>query len=514
MRYSLPVAVSTIVFGLFVAVDSQAATVCSSGADFTSGSAGLNALEPGGELLFCAGESHAVGGTYRLGDLEGAYVGAYGTGEIPTLTGGLNFGGAATVGITFDGLRFRGNGSDHGLRLGDGTSDFTVMNSIIENYSVGMYVKKETGAHAQRNITLINSVIQNNHSQGFLGGGPGLYIGHNIFIDNGHNGVYDHNIYVGCSTDTPDGEPCPQIIEFNQLQGASKDDYGRCQGTEIVAHGYANGLIIRNNIIREPEGRVSTCYGISVAPGYPTKEWMANVTITGNEIYGAGRVAINVEETDGVYVADNVIVNSDAEFSLIGVQIKGGEEVSVGGNPATNVLIEDNYISLSRTGTRFVPVYIWDTAQAPITVRNNDVVLDGVPGEGVTIRPPSPPAVVPGPSPGDGSQPANPTDPGSSRPIDSTVSPGVGPQWPQADESTPTPVRPAEEELTDMSFAQVLVTGAADSRGRIKLKGLVSPGEGVSANVSGVACRTNRQGSFRCMGRYLAPGTQVTIALD
>ena len=57
-----------IALSVFAAAESFAITVCSSGADYTSGSEALRALEPGEELLFCTGEVHDVRGFYRLGD--------------------------------------------------------------------------------------------------------------------------------------------------------------------------------------------------------------------------------------------------------------------------------------------------------------------------------------------------------------------------------------------------------------------------------------------------------------
>jgi len=358
-------------------LDGDVLTVCSSGANYTSGSAALRALQPGGKLLFCAGESFEVGATYRLGDLAGAYVGAYGAGDMPILRGPMLFINSPTKGLTFDGLHFRGHGTGHGLRMNAGTSDITIMNSIIENYNVGVYVRKFSGANAQRNIRLINNLIQNNIRQGFLGGGPDLYIGHNTFIDNGHHGYYDHNIYLGCSTDTPEGEPCTQIVEYNKLQGASKDEQGRCQGAEIVAHGYANGLTIRNNLINEPDGRVGTCYGIMVNPSYSSVERMSNVTITGNEVYNIGRHAIHAEAINGITIRDNVIVNSNANHTMVGIAVLSGSEVSRGGYATSNVLLEDNQISLTtNSGERLVPIDVRADVLEPITVHNNDTAAD------------------------------------------------------------------------------------------------------------------------------------------
>ena len=358
-------------------LDGGTLTVCSSNADYTSGSAALKALQPGGKLLFCAGETFEIGAIYRLGDLDGAYVGAYGEGKMPILRGPVRFINSPTKGLTFDGLHFRGYDTGLGFLLDNGTSDMTIMNSVIENYNTALYVKKRSGSDAQRNIKLINSLIQNNRSQGFLGGGPGLYIGHNTFIDNGQRGVFDHNIYVGCANDTPEGEACSEIIEYNRMQGASKDAQGRCQGVEIVAHGYLNGLVIRNNVIHEPDGRVGTCYGIMVNPGYSSVERMSNVTISDNEIYSSGRVAIHAEAIKGLTITNNSIVNSNADHTMVGILVRSGSEVSRGGHAASNVLIENNQISLtSNSGQRIVPIEVSDDVVGPIIVRNNNTAAD------------------------------------------------------------------------------------------------------------------------------------------
>ena len=377
----------------FSALEVAAITVCSSGADYTNGATALRALEPGGELLFCRGETFAVRGTYRLGDMQGAYVGAYGSGEIPTLTGDIYLEGSPTSNLTFDGLRFRGPGSGHALRLDSGTSNITVTNSVIENYHVAIYARKRAGSDAVRNFTLSHSVIQNNIHQGFLGGGPDLYIGHNTFINNGQHGVFDHNLYFGC-WDPGNGDPCPIVIEYNQLQGSSQDSAGRCQGAEIVAHGYLNGTIIRNNIIQEPDGAVGTCYGIMLNPSYSRIERMSNLTITGNQIYNVGRSGIFVEATDGIHVADNVIymTNPALDISHSGITIRNGSEPSRGGNYVADVTIENNDIKL-RKGTG---ISIWsDVDGSEVTISNNDVDVRTDVGQGLVYPPPPGPLVLP-----------------------------------------------------------------------------------------------------------------------
>ena len=382
-----------IALSVFAAAESFAITVCSSGADYTSGSEALRALEPGEELLFCTGEVHDVRGFYRLGDMQGARVSGYGDGEIPTLTGDIIFDRTPTHNITFDGLRFRGPGYGHGMRGDSGSSNITITNSVIENYYTAIYVKKRSGADTVRNFRLSHSVIQNNVHQGFLGGGPGLYVGYNTFINNGEHGVFDHNIYFGCA-DPENGEACPTLIEHNELQGASRDENGRCQGAEIVAHGYVNGATVRNNIMQEPGGAQATCYGIMINPSYSNVEKMSNITVTGNQMYNVGRVGVMIEAADGIYVADNTIymTDPDLDISHSGVQIRNGSEPGRGGNYVANVVIENNDIKLRR-GTG---VNIWEDVDVnEVTIRNNDIDVRANVGDDLVYPPPPTPIFMP-----------------------------------------------------------------------------------------------------------------------
>jgi hypothetical protein len=272
-----------------------------------------------------------------------------------------------------------------------GSNNITVTNSVIEDYSVGIYMRKRTGSDTVSNFTLTHSVIQNNIHQGFLGGGPGLYIGHNTFINNGERGVFDHNIYFGCA-DPGNDDPCPTLIENNYLQGSSQDSAGRCQGAEIVAHGYINGTVIRNNVIQEPEGAVGTCYGIMVNPSYSYLERMSNLTITGNQIYGVGRVGIFVEATDGIYVADNVVYMTELDMNYSGIQVRNGSEPARGGNYVADLVIENNDVKL-RKGAG---ITIWhDVDENQVTISNNDIDVRADIGDELVYPPPPGPAALP-----------------------------------------------------------------------------------------------------------------------
>ena len=75
------------------------------------------------------------------------------------------------------------------------------------------------------------------------------------------------------------------------------------------------------------------------------------------------------------------------------------------------------------------------------------------------------------------------------------------------------PAAPAEAEVP-ASAETIVATAQVDRRGRVRIPGRVTPGQEVMADLAGVSCTTRRSGIFRCNGRNLEPGQQVTIRLS
>jgi hypothetical protein len=186
--------------------------------------------------------------------------------------------------------------------------------------------------------------------------------------------------------DDGEGLPCPQVVEFNELEGSgtARDDAAACEGAEIVTHGYVNGLVIRNNVIRERTDSNGGCYGIMVNPSYSSVEVQSNLEITGNHIYDVGLNSIYVEGVDGVYVADNVIHNTPDDESLYrrGIFLRTGTEYTRGGNRLEDVVIENNTIRIANG----VGIDADDDVTTPMTIRGNDVVINSAVGNGL-VRP-------------------------------------------------------------------------------------------------------------------------------
>ncbi|MED5261473.1 MAG: multicopper oxidase domain-containing protein [Myxococcota bacterium] len=69
----------------------------------------------------------------------------------------------------------------------------------------------------------------------------------------------------------------------------------------------------------------------------------------------------------------------------------------------------------------------------------------------------------------------------------------------------------ASPEPASDSPRSVIASGAADSRGRVRISGSVAPGQEVESSVAGVVCQTRASGAYRCRGHALSPGEHVEI---
>lgn len=329
-------------------------TVCSTGADETDAAQGLIDLTPGEDLLLCAGETHDMGGYFRtLGDMQGSVVTSYGTGTMPVVTGQKVFADNAPKNLTFQGLNFQGadpaspatNG--HAFRFNDGSENITVRDSIIENFTVGVYTQGNNNVGIQTNIHIINNIIRNNYAQGVLGGGPGYIVRGNTLTNNGNNGIFDHNVYLGgCKPLMTSNGACHMIVEDNYIENSSPDINGNATGSEIVLHGYVTKLDIKNNVIKSSDGANPTNYGVDVSALTDTDEerWY-DVTVEGNHFIGLGRNAISIEGTDGVSISGNVFSRhnpANVGRTTRSIRVRTGPEINRGGITTTNVNIGVN----------------------------------------------------------------------------------------------------------------------------------------------------------------------------
>lgn len=344
----------------------------------------LNNLTPGEDLLLCPEVTHDFGdGQTRLGDMQGSVIRSSVPGTLAPASGTFIFINEPTHNLTFSELHLVGKGTGHAFRFNAGSSNMTVQDSIIENYSLASYVKSDSPG--VNNIKLHRNIVRYNTGFGFLGGCPDYEILDNVFIDNGNNGIYDHDIYFGCK-DNFNGAPCPQLISGNYLTGSSRDSNGDCYASQIVAHGYVNGTVIENNIISEPEGYVTGfCYGIDVSQLAKNDYPMTDLTIRNNIIINQGRVGINVIGATGILIEDNTLWSRDSRYDGGKVAVYIRTDPDTGGGDVT---IRNNLIdyggNISSGGVfQFSP-----DLTGPILVTNNteyyndrsffDVDADGV----------------------------------------------------------------------------------------------------------------------------------------
>tara|TARA_Y100001963_G_C6735518_1_gene426176 strand:+ start:186 stop:1409 length:1224 start_codon:yes stop_codon:yes gene_type:complete len=344
-------------------------TIC--GAD---GETALKALPPGEDLLLCPEVIHDFQGVYRgLGDMQGSTVRSSVPGTLAPVRGTLNFLSPPTHNLNFKELHMDNViGSGHAFRFDDGITNITIEDSIIERYDLAAYVRKRSGERTQRGIKFYRNIIRDNTHQGILGGGPGLEIVDNVFIDNGSNGFRDHGIYFGCG-DPGDGSACPQLISGNYITGSSRSSSGDCQGSQIVGHGYMNGTIIENNIAIEPEGKAAgTCYGIDITECCGNGP-LTNLIIRNNIIANNGRVGIAIRGVTGVDIYGNIIFHHKGDYggSKSAIQAQPPQRSNY---PTGDLNIYDNIIDMSgRVGTG---IDIWEGVNPPVVIANNTEVYD------------------------------------------------------------------------------------------------------------------------------------------
>ena len=328
--------------------------------------AALSNLPPGEDLLLCPEVLHDFGnGQTRLGDMQGSVVRSSVPGTLAPVTGTFIFITTPTHNMTFSELHMVGSGSGHAFRFDAGSTNITIQDSVIENYSLASYVK--SNSPGVRNIKIHRNIIRNNISQGVLGGCPEYEVVDNVFIDNGSNGIYDHDIYFGCG-DPGDGSLCPQLISGNYITGSSRDSNGDCYASQIVTHKYINGLVIENNLIVEPEGRATGyCYGIDISqlPGgdYP----MSNLTIRNNVIANIGRNGIFISGATGSLIENNIIYNHGERYTGSRVAIR----IQPASTPAGDVDITKNIIDMSGKISSGGPIQIASGVSGPILITNN-----------------------------------------------------------------------------------------------------------------------------------------------
>lgn len=349
----------------------------------------FGSLAAGDAIRFCRGGAWAIAAGTRwvngsclaaLPCVVGAYSPLWASGDegrpiLDRIDGQHGFaledGGDAEheEGYLFESLELRGGGSGWGFFLYNDIDDVVLRDLSITGFGIGVHLAGSNACNASdpdcdgRNerITLTDSYVADNESQGWLGASSGSKILGTTFERNGSTAVFDHNIYISGSSGGP-----TQGIEVvgNSLYQSALDGSGICRAVSLVVHGEHDGLLIAGNVVREDVGLAGGgCWGIAVDNGYDSAEGFTNVAIRGNTVINVGNLGIGVGACVDCVIENNVIVHQQS-FSVTAIAAPDRA-------PGPGDLTQDNIVVRNNS--------IWiDTAGAGTAIRVNDLGDDHV----------------------------------------------------------------------------------------------------------------------------------------
>lgn len=233
-----------------------------------------------------------------------------------------------------------------GIAMYNDVNDLLIENVHIEGFSVGIHAaganSPEQGSNqANDRITLRNSSIINNASQGWLGGCNDCLIENNFFQNNGFKGsTFFHSIYIDSPVKSQNFKVRNIMVKNNIIKHSTRVN-GICQGTSFVVHGIVENLKIHNNQLLEDKGASSSgCWGISIDPGNHLDESFVGLEIVGNVLQNLGGLGIGCASCKNVLITDNTIIDeSDVMRNAIAVPNKGEDSLK-----SENVTIKNNKI--------------------------------------------------------------------------------------------------------------------------------------------------------------------------
>jgi hypothetical protein len=290
--------------------------------------------------------------------------------------GALNFqdGGPSDSdgGYNVTNLNLKGIGDGFGVMMFNDVNYVTMFGLRIEGFGVGVH---SAGSNAPNpgadtnndHIELLNSVIVDNVSQGWLGGGDNITIQNNKFENNGFgkpgatDQVRNHSIYVSHIHDS--------IIAGNTLTKSALKD-GKCTGDPLVGHGVIDNLSIMYNTVYEEIGAAAqTCWGISIDPGYFSEESFSNIRIAYNKVSNVGNVVIGCASCVDFQIDHNSILHAQ-DFTTTGVRVPVRTEDTVKSDRGR---IDWNYIVLTDPNNRGKYGVVINSTN-DITESNNTVI--------------------------------------------------------------------------------------------------------------------------------------------
>ena len=325
----------------------------------------IGKLAAGDEVRFARGASFANARMYVFNLQSRAakplifdsYKPKWGTGTqkpiltAPTGTGVFNFEDSGNAdhdeGYVIRNLDLRGQGAGTAIFIYNDADYITLDSLEISNFSIGIECSNSNapnpGSDGKNDyITVRNSNIHDNKSQGYLGGCNHVLVENNRFDNNGFGGPLmnrNHNVYIS-------GNSVDIVVRGNTLTRSAVSG-GVCQGVPLVVHDTQVGLVIENNVIDESTGAGNGCYGIQVNPGYPgIAESFRGTVIRGNKVINAGGVGIALGSCPDCVVENNFMIH-DAPGSFVGVGMPA-ENIEVGVDAADdNLTVRNNSIYIA-----------------------------------------------------------------------------------------------------------------------------------------------------------------------
>ena len=232
---------------------------------------------------------------------------------------------------------------DAAIYLFNDVDDLTVSNVKMDGFKYGISLMGSNalneGSNGQNDrIIFENNQVVNNSGQGWLGGCSDCMIRSNYFENNGFaNAVGNHNFYFSAHNDVN------ILITDNTFKKSTHVD-GRCDGVAVVMHGVGKNITIENNLIDESlNNPTSSCWGLSVDPGYSFEESFEHLVIRGNTVMNTGYLGIGCASCVDVLIENNIIIN-EGDMFFEGVSVPNRNEDTV---KSSGIIVRNNEVVLS-----------------------------------------------------------------------------------------------------------------------------------------------------------------------
>jgi hypothetical protein len=259
---------------------------------------------------------------------------------------------------------------DWGIFLFNDVDDVRFERLRISGFGIGVHLAGSNACgsdpacdgHSSR-IELLDSEIEGNRTQGWLGAGDDLLLSGNRFAGNGTGTVFQHNVYLSQSNG-----PTQRVrVLRNELYRSAAVASGSCQGGSFAVHGEHTDLLIEGNLIREDVGGADpACWGLGVTPAYATPEGFVRTIIRGNTFRNVGNVAIALASCQDCVVENNVIA-SEQSFGGIGIAAPAVARAS-DDLPMTRLTIRNNALYL--TAASSIGIRLGDEGNQHVVVSN------------------------------------------------------------------------------------------------------------------------------------------------